>query len=275
VLLNGVGRFNAQGELIEILGYLMDITRQKNLEAQLLHAQKMESIGTMAGGVAHDFNNLLMGILGNTSLLMMDMGEDHANYDRLKNIEHYVKSGSDLTRQLLGFAKGGKYEARVLDLNMLIKQSTAMFSRTHKNLQIDTSLADDLWLVEADHNQIDQVLYNMYVNGWQAMENGGHLFVGTKNRTIIDIQETDIHGIPPGRYVEIEITDTGTGIVPEDLPRIFDPFYTTKERSRGTGLGLASSYGIIRSHGGFISVSSQQNQGTSFLICLPTFTETD
>ena len=268
VHLNGVGRFTPQGELIEILGYLMDITRQKNLESQLLHAQKMESVGTMAGGVAHDFNNLLMGILGNTSLLMMDMGDDHLNYDRLKNIEQYVKSGSDLTRQLLGFAKGGKYQVRATNLNLLIEQSMKMFARTHKNLQVHTELESGLWPVEVDRSQIDQVLYNMYVNAWQAMENGGHLFIGTKNR-VITAQEVDTHGMKPGGYVEIEITETGVGIVPDALPRIFDPFYTTKERSRGTGMGLASSYGIVQSHGGFINVSSRENEGTSFFIYLP------
>ncbi len=268
VHLNGVGRFTPQGELIEILGYLMDITRQKNLEAQLLHAQKMESVGTMAGGVAHDFNNLLMGILGNASLLMMDMGDDHLNFDRLKNIEQYVKSGSDLTRQLLGFAKGGKYQVRATNLNLLIEQSMKMFARTHKNLQVHTELEKGLWPVEVDRSQIDQVLYNMYVNAWQAMENGGHLFVGTKNR-VMAVHEVDTHGMKSGGYVEIEITDTGAGIAPDTLPRIFDPFYTTKERGRGTGLGLASSYGIIQSHGGYINVTSRENEGTSFFIYLP------
>jgi two-component system, cell cycle sensor histidine kinase and response regulator CckA len=268
VLLNGVGRFNPQGELTEILGYMMDMTRQKNLETQLLHAQKMESIGTMAGGVAHDFNNLLMGILGNTSLLMMDMGDDHANYDRLKNIEKYVKIGSDLTRQLLGFAKGGKYEVRSIDLNLLIQQSISMFARTHKTLGIHTSLDGAIWPVEADRSQIDQVLYNMYMNAWQAMKNGGHLFIGTKNKEIT-AETADTHGMKPGRYVEIEITDTGIGIAPDSLSRIFDPFYTTKERGRGTGLGLASSYGIIQSHGGFINVTSRENEGSSFFIFLP------
>jgi two-component system, cell cycle sensor histidine kinase and response regulator CckA len=268
VLLNSAGRFNPQGELIEIMGYLMDITRQKNLEAQLLHVQKMESVGTMAGGVAHDFNNLLMGILGNTSLLMMDRGNDHANYDRLKNIEHYVKCGSDLTRQLLGFAKGGKYQVRTTDLNLMIQQSIAMFARTHQTLQVHTSFADAIWPVEADRNQIDQVLYNMYVNAWQAMKNSGHLFVGTKNK-VITAEAVDAHGMMPGRYVEIEITDTGIGIASDALPRIFDPFFTTKERSRGTGLGLASSYGIIQSHGGCIKVTSLENEGSSFFIYLP------
>jgi two-component system, cell cycle sensor histidine kinase and response regulator CckA len=268
VLLNAAGRFNSQGELVEILGYLMDITRQKNLEEQLLHARKMESVGTMAGGVAHDFNNLLMGILGNTSLLMIDMKEDHPNYDRLRNIDRYVKSGADLTRQLLGFAKGRKYEVRATDLNLLIQQTMTMFARTHKHLQVHISLEGALWPVEVDRSQIDQVLYNLYVNAWQAMANGGHICVETKNKEIA-AQEDDTRGMKPGRYVEIEITDTGIGIAPDVLPRIFDPFYTTKERGRGTGLGLASSYGIIQSHGGFINVTSRENEGTSFFIYLP------
>ncbi len=273
VRLNAIGRFDARGKLSEILGYLMDITHQKRLEAQLLHAQKMESIGTMAGGVAHDFNNLLMGILGNASLLLRDKSPDDGDVKRLESIEQYAKSGSDLTRQLLGFAKGGKYQVSVIDLNRLIEKNTKMFARTHKEINVRTSLADDLWHVEADYSQIEQVLYNMYVNAWQAMENSGDLTVSTSNRTL---NQSDVaaYNIKAGDYVQISVTDNGIGMDANTIQRIYDPFFTTKERGRGTGLGLASAYGIIKNHSGLIKVFSKPNQGTTFYIFLPATDET-
>jgi two-component system, cell cycle sensor histidine kinase and response regulator CckA len=268
-LLNAIGRFSKQGELIEIQGYLMDITRMKSLEAQLLHAQKMESIGTMAGGVAHDFNNLLMGIMGNTSLMLIKKDRSEKDYQRLKSIEQLVQSGSDLTRQLLGFAKGGKYEVRTTDLNKLIDRSIKMFGRTHKEIQIQTALAEDLRLVEADRSQIDQVLYNLYLNAWQAMDNdGGQISVRTRN-IHIRMDAPAPYGLAPGDYVEVSVQDDGMGMDDKTQQRIFDPFFTTKERERGTGLGLASAYGIIQNHAGLITVKSKPMEGSCFTLFLP------
>jgi two-component system, cell cycle sensor histidine kinase and response regulator CckA len=267
-LINAVGRFNEQGELSEIQGYLMDVTRMKSLEAQLLHAQKMESIGTMAGGVAHDFNNLLMGIMGNTSLMLMAQDRAQPDYQRLKNIEQLVQSGSDLTRQLLGFAKGGKYEVRTTDLNKLILRSIEMFARTQKETQVCTELSDNLMLVEADRGQIDQVLYNLYLNAWQAMENGGRINIRTRNQSL-DTLAAAPYGLVPGDYVEVSVQDDGAGMEMETQQRIFDPFFTTKERERGTGLGLASAYGIIQNHAGSITVKSKPGEGSCFTIFLP------
>lgn len=267
-LLNAIGRFNEQGDLVEIQGSLMDMTRMKNLEAQLLHAQKMESIGTMAGGVAHDFNNLLMGIMGNAALMLAEKKRGQPDYQRLKSIEQLTQSGSDLTRQLLGFAKGGKYEARPTDLNKLILRSIKMFARTHKEIQVKTELSDDLMLVEADHSQIDQVLYNLYLNAWQAMDSGGRLIVQTRNRPLDNVAAAP-YGLEAGDYVEISVQDNGMGMDIKTQQRIFDPFFTTKERGRGTGLGLASAYGIIQNHAGSISVRSKPGKGSSFTIFLP------
>jgi CheY-like chemotaxis protein len=143
-----------------------------------------------------------------------------------------------------------------------------MFARTHKEINVRTSLADDLWVVEADHSQIDQVLYNMYVNAWQAMENSGDLTVSTSNRTL-NSSGAAAHGIKAGDYVQITVTDNGIGMDAETMQRIYDPFFTTKERGRGTGLGLASAYGIIKNHSGLIRVLSKPNQGTTFNIFLP------
>jgi PAS domain S-box-containing protein len=267
-LLNAAGRFDNQQRLIDIQGYLMDVTRMKRLEAQLLHAQKMESIGTMAGGVAHDFNNLLMGIVGNCSLMLHGKDQNHPDYNRLKNIEALVKSGSSLTRQLLGFAKGGKYEVRTTDLNHLIRRSIDMFARTHKEIEVVTDFMSDLSLVEVDSSQIDQVLYNLYLNAWQAMGTAGRLQIQTRNCRLEE-STAAAHGLCPGRYVTIAVIDNGIGMNEVIQQRIFDPFFTTKERERGTGLGLASAYGIIQNHAGFITVLSKPRQGACFTIYLP------
>jgi PAS domain S-box-containing protein len=250
------------------LNFMRDITLEKKLETQLLHAQKMESIGTLAGGLAHDFNNLLMGILGNASLMMADTDPNHPHYEKLKNIEHQVRSGSALNQQLLGFARGGKYEVKPSDLNDLLVQSSDMFGRTHKEIIIHRLLEEDLTPVEMDCSQIEQVLINLYVNAWQAMPGGGTLSLETRN-VLLDQQTADIHSVQPGRYVRVSVTDTGIGMDEATQERIFDPFFTTKEMGHGTGLGLASVYGIINNHNGFVTVRSEVDRGSTFTIYLP------
>jgi PAS domain S-box-containing protein len=268
VRINAIAIFDDSGNLSGIRGYLVDITHQQNLEKQLLHVQKMEAVGTMAGGVAHDFNNLLMGILGNASLMRMDLPPEHPYHERLELIETHVRSGSELTRQLLGFAKGGKYEVIPTDLNRLIRDNARMFGRTRKEVSIETHFAEDLGTVALDRSQMDQVFYNLYVNAWQSMEGSGKLTITTRN-VILNAEEVGGREIPPGDYAEISVVDDGEGIPPENLPRIFDPFFTTKTLSRGTGLGLASVYGIIKNHQGMIDVESEVGRGTCFRIYLP------
>ncbi len=245
-----------------------DITERKRLEDQLIHAQKMEAIGTLAGGIAHDFNNLLMGIQGRTSLMLMDIGPSHPHFAYLNHIEDIVKSGANLTKQLLGFARGGKYEEKLTNLNKLIQKSMEMFARTRKEIKIEQKFEKDLWTVKVDQGQIEQVLLNMYVNAWHAMPGGGRLYLTTKN---IDFSEGDeiIQHLKPGKYVLISITDTGMGMDRETSSRIFEPFFTTREIGSGTGLGLASAYGIILNHNGTINVYSEQGEGTTFNIYLP------
>jgi PAS domain S-box-containing protein len=250
------------------LNFVRDITQQKKIEAQLQQAQRMESIGTLAGGIAHDFNNLLMGIQGNASLLMSDMDSGHTHYERLKNIEKYVKNGSELTRQLLGFARGGKYEVNPSDLNLIIDTSVKIFGRTKKEIRIHKKYQKEIWTVDLDQGQIEQVLLNLYVNAWQAMPAGGDLFLQTEN-VILEKDFVKAYEVKPGSFVKISITDTGIGMNAATQQRIFDPFFTTKEKDRGTGLGLASAYGIIKNHDGIICVSSKKNEGTTFNIYLP------
>jgi len=250
------------------LNFVRDTTRQKKLESQLQQAQRMESIGTLAGGIAHDFNNLLMGILGNVSLILSDIDSSHPQYERLDNIEQYVKGGSELTRQLLGFARGGKYEVRPSDLNPIINTSVGIFGRTKKEIRIHKKYQDEIWAVDIDQGQIEQVLLNLYVNAWQAMPGGGNLFLQTEN-VVLDQDYVKPYDLEPGRFLKISITDTGIGMDAATQQRIFDPFFTTKEKDRGTGLGLASAFGIINKHGGFIGVYSEQGEGTTFNIYLP------
>jgi two-component system cell cycle sensor histidine kinase/response regulator CckA len=247
---------------------LTDITEKKRLESRLQGAQRMEAIGTLAGGIAHDFNNLLMGIQGNASLLLFSKNAAHPDYEQLKNIENYVLQGSNLTSQLLGFARGGKYEVEVMNLNEVIKQENRMFNRTKKEIVIHEQFEKDLWSVKVSRGQIEQVLLNLYVNASQAMPGGGDLYVQTSN-ILLDQNFIKPFQVTSGKYVKISITDTGTGMDEETLQRIFEPFFTTKQMGRGTGLGLASVYGIIKNHGGFTDVHSEKGKGASFDIFLP------
>lgn len=244
---------------------------EKNrLESELYQARKMEAVGTLAGGIAHDFNNLLMGVQGNVSLALLDMDKTHPVYKKLKNIEQYIQSGAKLTGQLLGFAKGGKYEVKLTDLNELIRKSSSMFGRTRKGIEIRSTYQKDIWSVEVDNGQIEQVLLNLYVNASQAMPGGGEIYLQTKNVTL-NKNFVKSYDIEPGNYVKITISDTGTGIDKKTKARIFDPFFTTKEMGsdKGTGLGLASAYGIITNHGGVINVRSEKGKGSTFNIYLP------
>ncbi len=243
-------------------------TKRKELEQQLQQAQKMEAVGTLAGGIAHDFNNLLMGIQGYSTLILLDKNLKHNHYEKLKNIEKYVDRGSELTRQLLGFARGGKYEVKPININELIKTSSRMFGRTKKDISISISLEQNVWTVEVDQGQIEQVLLNLFLNAADAMPEGGTICIETKNVFITE-NEAQHNSINSGRHVRIIVKDTGVGIDEKSKPRIFDPFFTTKERGHGTGLGLASAYGIIKSHGGFINVKSEVGQGSEFIIYLP------
>ncbi|MFO7784644.1 MAG: PAS domain S-box protein [Desulfatiglandales bacterium] len=240
----------------------------KKLHAQLTQAQKMEAIGTLAGGIAHNFNNVLMGIQGRASLMMMDKDPSTPDYEHLKGIKEYVKSATELTRDLLGFARGGKYQVKSVDLNALIRHESRIFGLTRKEISVIEKYERALWTVEVDQGQMRQVFLNLYVNAWQAMPGGGTLYVRTENVTL-GKEYVKPFAIIPGRYVKISVTDTGTGMDDSVRKRIFDPFFSTKDKGQGSGLGLASVYGIIKNHGGFINVYSEKGIGTTFNIYLP------
>lgn len=258
-----------------ILATIRDLAERKQaeeekkvLEAKFQQAQKMEAIGTLAGGIAHDFNNLLMGIQGHSSLLMLHIDSDHPHFERLKGIQDMVQTGANLTKQLLGFARGGKYEVKPTDLNEIVNQSCEMFGRTQKDIEINRKHQKGIWPVEVDRGQIHQVLLNLYVNAWQAMSGGGYIYIETSN-VMLDENDTKPFNVKLGKYVKISVTDTGAGMDKTTQQKIFDPFFTTKEMGRGTGLGLASAHGIIKHHSGIINVYSEKGKGATFNIYLP------
>ena len=264
-----------EGKSVGMRGFIIDIADRKKaeeerhrLEVQFQQAQRFEALGTLAGGIAHDFNNLLMNIQGNTSLMLFEIDDSHPHYELLKNIEKQVKSGAQLTRQMLGYARKGKFNVKPLDLNQIVGESAETFRRTRKEITIVQELEEDLFSIAADQGQIEQVLLNLYVNASDAMPGGGTLFIKTKNETHLNIKG-DRYNPKPGNYVQLTISDTGIGMDKETLERIFDPFFTTKEMGRGTGLGLASVYGIIKNHDGYIDVDSEKDRGTTFTIFLP------
>ncbi len=256
-----------------LLRIATDITLFKNMEDKLQHAQKMEAIGTLAGGVAHDFNNLLMGIQGRASLILTSLSDSHPATEHTQSIEEYVKSAADLTKQILGFARGGKYSVKVVDINDLVTRTCNMFGRTRKELIITKKMSATPLTAKIDDSQIEQVLLNLLINGWQAMQGSGELLIETTHITL-QHDEALIHNAKPGDYCCIAVTDNGIGMDEDTKKRVFDPFFTTKEKERGTGLGLASAYGIINNHNGIISVSSTLGEGSTFSLFLPASKDT-
>ncbi|KAA3609912.1 MAG: PAS domain S-box protein [Calditrichaeota bacterium] len=255
---------------VSVVSIGVDVTKSKKLEEQLRHSQKMEAVGKLAGGIAHDFNNLLTVIRGYTELMLMSEDESTPVCAKLRHIDNAAKKAANLTSQMLAFSRKQVMEPIVLDLNSVVLRINEMLSRLiDENISLITHLDPGLWNTKADPNQIEQVLMNMVVNARDAMPKGGKIVIQTENITIknkIPVEGTELS---PGDYILLIIQDTGEGIPTQILDKIFEPFFTTKDTGKGTGLGLATVYGIIRQSGGNISVNSILNSGTEFRIFLP------
>jgi PAS domain S-box-containing protein len=258
------------GEVTHVLGLCMDLTERKSLEAQLLQAQKMESIGTLAGGIAHDFNNLLTGILGYSSFLLATLPTDAQGKAEIQAIEKTALRAADLTKRLLAFSRKAPVDFQPLNLNEVVQDTVHFLRRSMpKEIEVDVHCDPELPTVEADLGQMQQVLLNLCVNARDAMPKGGRLVIETQH---VDIDSGSAHQRPrgrAGRFVVISVTDTGVGIPRRETKRIFEPFYTTKEVGKGTGLGLAMVYGIVESHHGWVDVFSEVGVGTTFKVFLP------
>ncbi|MFC1920157.1 PAS domain S-box protein [Chloroflexota bacterium] len=256
--------FRKEGEIIvSATGIIRDISERKRYEEETMRVEKLESIGTLAGGIAHDFNNLLTGIMGNISLARGHMKLDKEAYERLEEAEKASVMARDLTQQLLTFATGGAPVTKVLDIRKLV-ESTCVFALRGSNVTCEVSMPKGLWAVEADAGQISQVITNLVINADQAMPEGGILKVGAGN---IVVEEKSTIPVPEGSYVEISVEDNGIGISEAHMARIFEPYFTTKQK--GSGLGLATSHSIIWRHHGHITAESKLNEGTTIRLYLP------
>jgi len=257
------GPLMQDGEVIGFLGAARDITERKRIEEDEQKLERLESIGTLAGGIAHDFNNILTGIMGNISLARRYIEPKSKAEERLLEAEKASLRARDLTQQLLTFAKGGAPVKKTASIAELLEEATT-FALMGSNVKCVFCFPDDLWLVEVDEGQMNQVITNLVINASEAMPEGGLLNIGAKNNVILE-QEALL--LPEGKYIEITVEDHGIGIAENHLGRIFEPYFTTKQK--GSGLGLATTYSIIRKHGGYITAKSTPTAGTTFYIYLP------
>ncbi|PTN37320.1 transporter substrate-binding domain-containing protein [Desulfonatronum sp. SC1] len=272
----GRGLFSEDGEVVCLEGFIADITDRKRAEEereklniQLRQAHKMESVGTLAGGIAHDFNNLLQAMSGNIQIMLL-RDNDEATSTRLRNIAQSIDRGARLVRQLLQFSRKAVVERQRLNLNHAVEDAARMLERTiPKMVSLELRLQDDLWPVLADPVQVEQVLLNLGTNAADAMPDGGRLILETGNVTLGEEFVRSHFNLEPGPHVLLCVTDTGRGMDETTLAQIFDPFFTTKEMGKGTGLGLASAYGIVTSHGGLVLCYSEPGRGATFRIYWP------
>lgn len=262
--------FQTIGQIVAIEFERIEEEKEKDrIREQLFQAQKMEAIGTLAGGIAHDFNNMLQAILGYASLLKMNIPKDHPSYNALDVIEKTSIRAAELTKQLLGFARKGKYIIETMNINDLVQDVYKIISRTFdRSIEIKLNLDSKGPLVEGDRSQLTSVILNLCVNARDAMPDGGALTIETFEKTVKP--EELLHpDARPIKYAAVSVTDTGIGMDEETMKHIFEPFFTTKEVGKGTGMGLAMAYGVVQNHGGFITVESSPKKGSRFIIYLP------
>jgi PAS domain S-box-containing protein len=261
---------DAFGEPIRLVGVALDVTARRELESQLRHAQKMESVGRLAGGIAHDFNNLLTAITGHGDLLAQSFDADDPLQVDIAAINAAASRAATLTRQLLAYGRQSLLQPEPVDLNAVVSDIEPMLRRLiGEDIELRTELAPDLGWVQADVGQLDQVILNLVVNARDALNGGGSIVLSTANVTLDATDIADVPGAREGRYVSISVSDTGIGIDAATLGRIFEPYFTTKERGRGTGLGLATVHGIVEQSGGHVDVKSTVGEGTTIRVFLP------
>ena len=260
-----------------LLGIARNITERKqtmdrlrDTQEQLMQSQKLESIGQLAGGISHDFNNLLAVILGSATILKSEFGDNAEISRRLDNIIQSAERGASVTRQLLGFARKGSYTVDQIDAPNLIQEVMGMLSRSiEKTVTLHLKTPESLWQIKGDATQIVQTLMNLSLNARDAMPGGGKIIFTTSNVDVNSQTSGSETGLKPGKYVRIDVRDTGSGIPKEIQSRIFDPFFTTKEMGKGTGLGLSMVYGIMQTHNGLVTLDSEVGQGTTFHLYFP------
>ena len=257
----------------EVISVGRDITERKALEKQLRQAQKMEAIGTLAGGIAHDFNNILSSILGFTELSLDQVSKDSELYDNLQEVLISGKRARDLVRQILDFSRPGDRKENPIDMETLLQEAKGLLRATiPTTIRMESTIREEGCVIEGDAGQIHRVILNLATNAAQAMEEEGGQLEMILEKTECHIPEGEI---PPGKYVRLTVKDTGHGIAPEVMDRIFDPYFTTREVGKGTGMGLAMVHGIVKSNGGYITVESREGEGTAFRVYLPLSKETE
>ncbi len=261
---------DGDGRLVGVLGIFWDVTEQRAAEGQMRQAQKMEAVGQLAGGIAHDFNNLLTAILGNLALILDDLAADDPHRVLLATAEKAAQRAANLTGQLLGFSRRTVLRTEALRLNAAVDEILGLLRRTiDPRVTLEERRAPDLWTVRADPGQMNQVLMNLCLNARDAMPDGGRLLLETENVTLSpDYARLHLEG-RAGEFVRLRVSDTGHGIAPEVRARVFEPFFTTKGPGKGTGLGLAMVFGIIKQHRGWVDCYSEVGHGTRFDIYLP------
>ncbi len=270
VIMSVYPEFDEEGAITGFDGYFVDITEKKRLEETLMQTQKLDSLGMLAGGIAHDFNNILTGVLGYASLSKSMVTEGDRLYKYIDTIEKSASRAAGLAQQLLGFARKGKYLMTKMPVNDLVKEVISFLKETlDRSITIVVDTEENLPPIEGDSNQLYQAIMNLCINARDAMPQGGRLYIKTEFYLLHDEKVVDFFQIPPGEYIRVSVTDTGVGMPPEVKKKIFEPFYTTKGIGKGTGLGLAMIYGIIKNHGGYITVYSEIGLGTTVRLYLP------
>ena len=269
------GLSDADGTTAGFIAHFIDSTEQKNLELQFSQSQKMQAVGQLAGGIAHDFNNLLTAMIGFSDLLLLRHRPGDQSFADIMQIKQNAARAANLVRQLLAFSRQQSLQPRLLNVTDILAELSHLLRRLiGENIDLDINHGRDLGNVKADQGQLEQVIINLAVNARDAMPNGGKLSIRTSNVTVEGEKKVRGEVMPPGDYVLLEASDTGTGISPENMDRIFDPFFSTKEVGAGTGLGLSTVYGIVKQSGGFVFVDSAPGQGSTFSIYLPHHTGT-